>query len=704
MSEMKRLFEPRSLAVIGASHNPEKIGHKILRNILSSGYEGRVYPVNPKGGEILGLKVYRNLEELRKEVGERELDLAIISVPAKLVRRVVEDCSKVEAGFLVIISSGFSEVGNVEEEREIVRIARENGMRVLGPNVFGIYSARAKLNATFGPSEIRPGKIAIVTQSGAIGIAMMGKISHEGLGVSAIVSVGNKADIDESDLLDYLGKQKETEVIFSYMEGVKEGEKLIKKLREVSRRKHVVVIKAGRSRRGAIAAASHTGSLAGSDEVFEAVMRQCGVLRAENIEEALDWCRFLVRAPLPRGEETLIVTNGGGLGVMATDACEKYGVKLYDDQLVLKNFSDLVPEFGSTKNPVDLTGNATPEHYRKALMKALEIDEISSVITIFSESALLPPKDIIEVIEEFEPTFLEKRKPIVFSMFGGAFAEEISEELSRKGVQVFNEVYRAVSSLGALYYRYRYLNRKEEGYAQLLKEDSIEEIRNIVKNALEEGRTFLLSTEAWKIMDILGIPRPEYGLARTLEEAISVSKEIGYPVALKVVSPQLMHKSDVGGVQLNIRNEEELKNAYQAVTTGVRIREPKAQVIGVEVCEMVPKGVETIVGSRRDPSFGPIVLFGLGGIYVEVMKDVSFRAFPISKREAMEMIGEIRSFPILLGVRGEKKKDIESISDAIIKIGEVVSRVPEISDFEINPLFVYGRGVKAVDVKIILSK
>ena len=341
--DIKYLFEPRAVAVIGASHDPAKIGHKIVANIVASGYRGRLHPVNPKGGEILGLPVSRSVAEIPGD----ELDLACVVVPAKYVFEAVKGCADRGVKFCMAISSGFSDVGNREEERKIVEYARAHGMRVLGPNILGVYSRPAAMNATFGPSRIAPGKVAIVTQSGAIGLSMIGKTAVESIGLSAIVSVGNKADIDEADLLDYLVADEGTSVVLMYVEGVQKGERFVSALREATRRKPVVIIKSGRSERGAIAAASHTGSVAGSDEVFDDVVRQCGVLRAESIGEAFEWCKFLSDTPMPKGERTLIVTNGGGIGVMAADACEKYGVRLFDDPKLLKElFSSVTPEFG----------------------------------------------------------------------------------------------------------------------------------------------------------------------------------------------------------------------------------------------------------------------------------------------------------------------------------------------------------------------
>ena len=697
--DIKYLFEPRTVAIIGASHNPEKIGYKITENIVLGGYTGKVYPVNPKGGEILGLPVCKALEEINDDI-----DMAIIAVPGKYVFDTVKSCAKKGVKILPVISSGFSEVGNTQEEKEIVSFARDHGMRVLGPNIFGIYSAVTSLNAAFGPSNILKGGVAIVTQSGALGGAMIGKTAVENIGLSTIVSVGNKSDIDEADLLEYLMESGQTTIILMYIEGVKEGERLVEALKKATQKKPVVVIKSGRSARGAMAAASHTGSLAGADEIFDAIMRQCGVLRAENLEEAFNWCKFLAGTSLPQGENAVIITNGGGLGVLATDACEKYGVNLYDDlEILRKIFSEVTPAFGSTKNPVDLTGQATAEHYRKALKAALAQENIHAVIALYCETAVFDLEALSSVIKENHKIYKGK-KPVIFSLLGGGEIEKVIDVLIDEGVPVYSDAYDCVSSLGALYSYYHHLS-EEEGITPEYDIDC-DEIHTIVNTVLKEKRYFLLSHEAQTVVKAAGIPIPQSFIARNLTEAVQYAGTIGYPVVMKVVSKDIIHKSDAGGVALDLENEEEVIDAYQAIMRNARRYKRNAQITGVEVTEMVQSGTETIIGARRDASFGPIVMFGLGGIYVEVLKDVSFRAYPVTHKEVLTMMEETRSYPLLLGVRGEEQKDIDDVVETILKVGAVLNMCPPISDIEINPLVVYehGQGVKAVDVRILLKR
>ena len=376
--DIKYLFEPRGVAIVGASRDPNKIGHKFIQNISASGYNGKVYPINPEGGEILGFKVYKSVDDI-----DGVVDIACMVIPAKFVLDSIKSCCAKGVKFAVIIAAGFSEIGNTAEEKKIVAYAHEHGMRILGPNIFGVYSAVSSLNATFGPKNVRPGNVAVITQSGAIGIGMMGKTVTQNIGLSSIVSVGNKSDLDESDLLEYLVDQKETNIILMYIEGVSDGARLVKILREAVKKKPIVVIKSGRSKRGAMAAASHTSSLAGEDRVFDDIIKQCGVIRAETIADALTWCRFLASTPTPKGENTIIITNGGGIGVLTADACEKFNVNLYDDQKVLsKTFADVIPAFGSSKNPIDLSGQAPVSYYDSALTTALNNNSVHSIICL----------------------------------------------------------------------------------------------------------------------------------------------------------------------------------------------------------------------------------------------------------------------------------------------------------------------------------
>ena len=697
--DIKYLFEPRSVAVIGASHDPSKIGNKFVQNIIASGYKGGIYPINSEGGEILGQKVYKNIKEIQDPV-----DIACVVIPAKFVFDCIKDCAAQGVKHAIIIASGFSEIGNYAEEKKLVAYAREHDMRILGPNIFGIYSATASLNATFGPADVRPGHVGVITQSGALGIGLMGKTVTQNIGLSAIVSVGNKADINECDLLDYLFAQEQTKLILMYLEGVGDGERLVSILKRATREKPIVVIKSGRSKKGALAAASHTSSLAGEDKLFDDIIRQCGVMRSESISDALDWCHYLADNPIPKGENTVIITNGGGMGVLAADASEKYNVNLYDDLKDLgKTFSGVIPSFGSSKNPIDLSGQATAAYYDNALTAALENNNIDSVVCLACETAVFDPQGFYKTICKQVPEYL-KKKPLVLSLFGGAEVEQCLDKFQKENIPAFSDVYEAVALLGAIYANYRNRRKTLELVQQV--DIDIAKLNEIIKKVRADNRTFLLAGEARAFMEIAGIAVPKAALARNLDEAVKNAEKIGYPVVLKIVSKDIIHKSDAGGVALDLLNREEVITAYEAIRHNVRAYKADAVIEGIEVGEMVKPEIETIVAARRDHAFGPVVMFGLGGIYVEVMKDVAFRAFPLTRNETMEMISQVHSYPLLLGVRGEKRKDIDAVADTIVKIGTILKNCKDITDIEVNPLVAYpqGEGVIAVDVRILLSK
>lgn len=663
----------------------------MLRNIIDSGYQGTIYPVNPKGGEILGHKVYEAISHVQEDV-----DLALVVVPATIAVDVTQQCADQGVKFAVVITSGFSEIGNIEAEREMVRAAHEHGMRILGPNVFGLYSAMASINATFGPSDIRPGNIAVISQSGALGIAMIGKTAEENMGLSTIVSIGNKADITEAELLSYVFEDDITDVVFLYIEGLDNGREFMDLVQQKPEGMNVVAIKAGRSEVGARAVASHTGSLAGADKIFDAAFKQAGVLRAESLQEGFNWVSTLSTCPKPAGKNVVIITNGGGIGVLAADACEKYGIDLLNDMQTLKDtFGDVLPDFGSYRNPVDLTGQAGGEEYREAMERALQRDGIHAVLALYCQTGQSPLSPIRETFLEMQEKYGDT-KPIIYSLFGGDQTDQVLHDLTTNGLPAFGDVEDVVSSLNALYRAYA--PRKSAAEEDISFDE--ERIDDIISRAAAEGRSQLLGTEAKEIMDALGLHVPPFRVARNIDQAIQAANDIGYPVVMKVVSENIVHKTDSGGVLLGLENEGEVVEGYEAIIRNCRQHAPNANIRGVEIVKMVPEGVETIIGSTTDPSFDKTLMFGLGGIYVEVLKDVAFRVAPVSKKEIAKMIREISSFPLLLGVRGEERKDIPAVIDAIYRIGMLVNRFPEISELDINPLMVYDEGAKVIDARI----
>jgi acetyltransferase len=693
---LEKLFTPDSIAIIGASSTRGKIGYEILENLISYGYKGDIYPINLEKKEIMGLKAHTSVLNV-----EGNIDLAVIAIPAKAVPSVLEECGKKGVKVVVIISSGFSEAGNAQIEMELVETAKRYKMRILGPNVFGVVYTPRSLNATFGPQSIVPGTIAFVTQSGAIGIALMDKTRVENIGLSAVVSVGNKADIDDADLLEFLQDDPNTQVILLYIEGLKRGRKFLASAAETSLKKPIITIKSGRTKRGAKAAASHTGSLAGSDRIFSAAFNQSGILRADTMEQAFDWARMASLSPVPQGEKCLIITNGGGVGVLATDACEKEGVVLLDDyQYLEKTFGPLIPSFGSTKNPIDITGQSREDAYKTILRKALNEERVDAIIILYCEAAVVDTEKFAAyIIEEVQSAAV--KKPIVVSLIGGEKGEQALKILNDHGIPSFEEPEEAVSALAAFYRWWRFTTNRhstQEGNYMIDKE----KIYTVMKKAREQGRIQLLEDEAKDILQACGLNLPAYRLTTSINEALDAAEEIGYPVVLKISSEDIIHKSDIGGVKVGIQNDRELRSAYKEILYRAKKGYPRATIRGILVNEMVEEGIEIIVGCSRDPQFGPIVMFGLGGIYVEVLKDVAFRVAPIDVHDALDMIDDIKSHPLLYGVRGEKMKDINSLAETISILSYLPHEIPEIVEIDLNPLIALEDGCKVVDARMTL--
>ncbi|MCY0859314.1 MAG: CoA-binding protein [Sulfolobaceae archaeon] len=474
MVDLYRLFNPRGIAIVGASREPNKIGSVILRNLIEAGYEGKIYPINPNAQEIMGLKAYPSISAV-----EGTVDVAVISVPAPKVPDVIEDAGKAGVKFAVVIASGFKEVGNVALEEEVVKRAKKYGMRVVGPNVFGYVYTPSKINTTFGPNDIIPGNVAFISQSGALGVALMGTASVEGLGISAIISIGNKADLDDSDFIEYLGDDPNTNLILIYMEGISEGQRFMEVASKVSLKKPIIIIKSGRSEAGARAAASHTGSLAGNYSLYKSAFRQSGILLAETIEQAFDWAKALAWNPLPKGDNVVIITNGGGAGVQATDALADYGITLrrISDTLAA-NLKQILPPFASLGNPIDLTGLANAEWYYQSISLALDDPNVDSLVVIYCRTGMTDPKEIAGAIKDALKSS-KNRKPITVAMIGGEAEYEAMRELTREHIPTYPTPERASASMGAIYRYY---------YAKKYVEERLKELDKKKLTALERIR------------------------------------------------------------------------------------------------------------------------------------------------------------------------------------------------------------------------
>lgn len=681
--DLNAVFKPKGIAVVGASAKPGKIGYQILKNIIDCGYEGNIYPVNPKDEEVLGKKAYKTVEEIPGNV-----DVAVISIPAPLVIETLEGCARKGIKGVAVISSGFAEVGNTKAEEEIKKIADKNNIALLGPNMFGYVYTPSKLNASFGPTDIRPGKIAFVSQSGALAISLMGWTAMEKIGLAALVNLGNKADIDEKDLIEYFNNDDNVDSILIYMEGIKEGRKFL----ETETKKPVVILKVGSSKRGAKAAASHTGSLSGSDKIYEGVFKQLGLLRASTFTQAFDWARAL-SLPLPKGDETVIITNGGGIGVATTDECEAAGLSLLDDSAWLEEkFRKTMPDFGSTKNPVDITGQGGVQGYREATKIAFQEERIHAVIILYCETAVTDPMDIAKAVYE-EHQVIGRNKPIVVAMVGGERTQQALHYLNDHQIPAFTEVSQAVSALKAVY-RWKEISGRKKEVAKI--DTAPQAVVEMIEKIKATGRTVLLEHEAREVLELCGVPTPKWGFAKTIDEAVTKAKGM-YPLAMKIASPEIIHKSDVGGVMLNIQNEDQLRERFDKMMNSVSAAAPQANILGVNLIQMV-KGIECIVGLSNDPQFGPVVMFGLGGVFVEALKDVSFRIVPFDRMEAGRLLTDIKTATILDGFRGVQA-DKPSIIQTIYSVQKLAPLVKEI---DINPLITNKDGSFAADARIIL--
>ncbi len=699
---LEALFKPKGIAVIGASRKPGKIGYAIMKNLVEYGYEGKIFAVNIKGEKIeIGGKefqIYKSILDVPDEV-----DMAVIAIPAKSVPEVVEECGKKGVKVLSIISSGFREIGEKGKKLEetIVKIAHKYGMRILGPNVFGIVYTPTKLNATFGPRNVLPGKLAFITQSGALGIALMGWTALEKVGLSAIVSIGNKSDLDDADILEYFENDENTNTILIYIEGLKDGRKFMEVAKRVSMKKPVIAIKVGRSEKGAKAAASHTGSLAGSDIAYSTAFKQSGILRAMSVTEAFDWARALSNLPEPQGDNIVIITNGGGIGVIASDAVEEENLHLYDNLEDLKNFERHMPSFGSYKNPIDLSGMADVKAYEGAIRDALANPNIHAIVVLYCQTAVLNPIDFAKtVLKEYEAS--GKKKPIVVAMVGGVESKKAIDMLNENGIPAYPEAERAIKSLSALYKWHKW---KKSAREEIEEEIEIEVNQKLVDGVIEkfkEKSKRIVGIEGFPILEAYGIKVAPYGIAKTVQEAKEIAEKIGYPVVLKVISPDVIHKTDVGGIKLNV-NENEIEDAFSEILSNVKNYVPEARIDGILVQKMVKDGKELIVGMKRDPQFGPLLMFGMGGIYVELLKDVSFRIAPITRKDAYEMIKEIKAYKILRGLRGEKPVDIDAIVDLLLRISKISIEHPEIFEIDLNPIKVFENGYVVVDFRMVLD-
>jgi len=694
------LLKPKSVAVIGASATPGKIGYTVVKNLINDGYTGPIYPVNPSADEILGLKVYPTLADIPGEV-----EAAVITIPAKFVAQSLKECGEKGVKGLIIITSGFSESNRRDLEDELVDIARQYNMRILGPNIVGTLSNSDKFNASFAPFLPLPGKASLISQSGALLIAMDASTYTRRVGFDKLISIGNMSDVDFADLINWLNEDENTTCICLYIEGLKNGRTFIDAGKHAN--KPVIALKSGISAHGAAAAASHTGSLAGAVKVYGAAFQQAGVVQATDLDNLFDRTLALSLQPPMKGDNLVIITNGGGVGVLATDAAERYGLPLKfapgDVQTELKKH---MPEFGSAKNPVDLTGMAGYDWYYDSAKFTYPHSWVDGMVVLYCETAQTNPQEIAEAIKKAVDEAGDLGKPVTVSFVGGERSNAAMRWLVENGIPAYGAPDVAVNAMAALreYHKIRQMVAEPETPAPQVDNAKA---RRIIAAARAEGRDSLTEIEAKEVFAAYGMPVTKTYLARSEEDAVKLAAEVGYPVVMKIVSPDILHKSDAGGVKVNIKDEKGTREAYNAIMTNAKAYKADASIHGIAVQEMAPWGTEVILGSVNDQTFGPTMMFGLGGIFVEVLKDVTFRVAPVSTSQAARMFSEIRGAPILAGVRGEAPRDREALAGVISQYSNmIVDLDDEIAESDANPVLVYeeNRGLKVVDARVILKK
>jgi acetyltransferase len=693
-------LQPKTVAIIGASTTPGKIGYTVVENLIKGGYDKKnIYPINPTATEILGLKVYPNIAAVPVDI-----DAAIVTVPAKLVAQMAEECGKKGVKGLVIITSGFSEVGNRDLENEIVAIARSHKMRILGPNIVGILSNSDKLNGSFAPFLPLPGNASLVSQSGALLIALDAATYTRKVGFDKMISIGNMSDIDIADTIDWLNEDPKTTCVSLYIEGFKDGRRFIESSKKAT--KPIIALKAGVSAHGAAAAASHTGSLAGAAKVYGAAFQQAGVIQAADLNDLFNRTQALSLQPAMKGDNLLIITNGGGVGVLATDAAEKYGVPLqFAPQEVQTELKKHMPEFGSAKNPVDLTGMAGSEWYKDSVQYSFAHSWVDGLVVLYCETAMTDPEEIARSIYQGVVDSGVKGKPVVVSFVGGEKSEKAMQWLVEHGIPAYGAPDIAVNAIGALR-EYAKMKVMVSEAPKDYKGDR-EAALKLIAAARADGRDSLTEIEAKQVFRAYGLPVTQTTLAKSEDEAVKFAKQTGFPVVMKIVSPDILHKSDAGGVKVNIKDENGVREAYKTIMANAKAYKANANIHGIAIQEMAPMGTEVILGSVNDATFGPTMMFGLGGIFVEVLKDVTFRVAPVTEGQANKMLSEIRGAPILAGARGESPRDRKALADVICKYSAMILDLQdEISESDANPVLVYeeGKGLKVVDARIILKK
>ncbi len=704
MHQLDAIFSPQSVAVVGASTIPGKVGHDIFLNILQGDYKGALYPVNPKAKYVRSVRAYPTITDLPEAV-----DLAILVLPPKASLKAVEEAAEKGIKGIVIVSAGFREVGEQGRkiEDEIVSTCRSAGIRMIGPNCLGVINANpsVRLNASFSNRMPEFGNISFISQSGALCAAVLDFASDRGFGFSKFVSIGNKADVDEMELLDFLHQDPETDVIMVYLEGIRRGPEFIeiaKRITSGERPIPILVTKSGRTSAGQRAAASHTGSLAGSEGIYDAFFQQTGIIRADSIEDLFNYANAFSSKKTTAGNRVGIITNAGGPGIVATDMTVSSG-------LVLAKFSpeteevltSHLPATANVHNPVDVIGDAPEDRYENAVAAVIRDEGVDGAIVILTPQSMTNALGTAQAVARIEK---RTHKPVLCCFMGVIDVSAGVKYLQEEGIPVFRFPEQAAKAFGALYQFSRWVNRQH--LADFVLKHDKERAWEIIQEAMDQGRQSLNEAEGGELLRCYGFETLPSIIAKTRDEAGEFVESIQAPVVLKIVSPQILHKSDVGGVVLNINDSKTAMKEFDAIVERSLRQVPDAQIEGVLVQKMTEnQGQEIILGMNRYPMYGPLLMFGLGGIFVEIFRDVVFRVAPIGRNEARRMINSIRGKKILQGFRGKAPRDIEALERSLVSLSDMVTNHPEIAEMDINPLMVYekGKGAVVADCRFILK-
>jgi acetate---CoA ligase (ADP-forming) len=714
MRDLDPIFSPKSVAVVGASTSSGKVGHDIFVNILKGGFQGTLYPVNPKAKSIASVRAYATIGDLPEAP-----DLAMIILGPQLAYKAVQEAIAKGTKGIVIVSAGFKEVGEegLEIENKIVALCRESQVRLVGPNCLGVINpARdVSLNASFSARMPKPGNVSFMSQSGALCTAVLDFAGDREFGFSKFISIGNKADVDEVDLLRYFHEDPNTEVIMIYVEELQRGQAFIEAAKEITggdiNPKPILVIKSGRTSAGADAAASHTGSLAGSEAVYDAIFAQSGIIRVESIDELFDFATAFayknenalgkLRRKVPLGNKVAIVTNAGGPGIVATDMTVTSGLELakFSEETVasLKNH---LPATANFHNPVDVIGDAAQDRYENALAAVIRDEGVDGALVILTPQSMTNAMGTAEAIVRIAR---RSHKPILCCFMGIIDVSSGVQYLQENGVPVYRFPENAAKAIGALYQYSKWLNRKELAPFELKQNKDCG--RKIIESCLAEGKTYIGELEGTKLLACYGFDVLPTELATTGDEALKLADDMGYPVVMKIVSPQIIHKSDAGGVKINLADADAVQGAFDEIIQGAKAYNAEAEIQGVLVQKMAPKGQEVILGSTRYPRFGHLLMFGFGGIMVEVFKDVTFRLAPINRNSARFMVRGVKGYALLNGFRGTPKADVDAVERLLVCLSDLVVDNPEIKELDINPLLVHpkGQGATVADCRFILD-